>query len=135
MQTIINGKRLQICFLLCSLLLLEYINYGFFSSARDISSKMNVAAASLNGTSQHSSMGNKIYTGLDFMGAVNYYANIYCAGKSQELKFTNKNSFSSILSASHTAILINYLRWSEEIYNQFDPIKITTFLHKKDGMK
>lgn len=133
MRTLIKCKRMQICFLLCSLLLLGYLNYGFSSSARDISSEMNVA--SLSGTGQHSSMSNKIYTGLDFMGAVNNCANIYWAGKSQELKFINKDSFSSVLSASHTAILINYLRWSAEIYNQFDSIKITTFLHKKDGMK
>jgi hypothetical protein len=135
MRTIINGKRLQICFLLCSFLFFEYFNYGFFSSARDISSEMNVVAASLSGTGQHSSMSNKIYTGLDSMGAVNNYANIYSAGKSRELNLKNNFSFLSVLSASHTAVLINYLRWSGEIYNQFDSIKITTFLHKKDGMK
>lgn len=135
MRTIIKCKRMQICFLLCSFLFFEYFNYGFFSSAQDISSGMNVVAASLNGTSHHSSMSNRIYTGLDFMGAVNNNANIYSGGESRELNFINKSSFLSILSAFHVIILINYLRWFEEIYNQFDSIRITTFLHKKDGMK
>lgn len=101
---------MQICFLLCSLLFLEYFNYGFFSSAQDISSGMNVAAASLSETSQHSSMSNKIYTGLDFMGAVNNNANIYSGGESREPNFINKNSFLSILSASHMSALAFSLR-------------------------
>ncbi len=120
MRTIINGKRLQICFLLCSLLLWEYFNYGFFSSAQDISSEMNVGAVSSSETSQHSSMSNKIYTGLDFMGAINNYATIYSGGKSRELNFINNYSFLSEPSASYVTILKNYLRWSNEIYNQFD---------------
>lgn len=138
MRIIINRKRLQIGLLLCSLLLLEFFNYGIFSSAQFISSGMNgFDTASLSGASKHSSMSDGIYAGLDFMGAVNDRTrfNITSAGKSRGLSFKNNHFFLAAASASHVAGLINYLNLSEKICIQFDSIKIIAFLHKKDGMK
>jgi len=137
MQIIQNSKRLKICLLLCSLLLWEYFNYGIFST-QFISSGMNgFDQASLSGTSKHSSMNGKVYAGLDFIGAINDCTRfiISSAGKSRGLSFKNNYYFLTAVSAANVAGLINYLRLSKEIYNQFDSRQIITFLHKKDGMK
>ena len=138
MRIIINGKRLQICVLLCSLLLLEYVNFGIFSSAQFISagvSEFNMASPS--GASQHSSMSDSVYAGLDILAAINDSArfNIASAGKSRGPSYKNNYASLAVGSAAHVTALIHYLRLSKEIYNQFDSIQITTFLHKKDGMK
>ncbi|MDD3365049.1 MAG: hypothetical protein PHZ03_08730 [Syntrophomonas sp.] len=138
MRITINGKRLQICVLLCSLLLLEYVNFGIFSSAQFISAGMSEfdnASASCAG--KHSSMNDSVYAGLDFLVAINDGTrfNIASAGKTRGPSYKNNYASLAVVSASHVAGLISYLRLSKEIYNQFDSIEITTFLHKKDGMK
>ncbi len=135
MRIIINGKRLQISLLLCSLLLLGYVNFGIFSSAQFISSGMSEFG--MASSSRHSSMSDSIYPGLDFLAAINDCTglNIASAGKSRGPSYKNNYASLAVISASHVAGLINYLRLSKEIYNQFDSIQITTFLHKKDGMK
>ncbi|PKM78494.1 MAG: hypothetical protein CVU90_01785 [Firmicutes bacterium HGW-Firmicutes-15] len=135
MQIIVKGKRLQIGLLLCSLLLLEYFNFGIFSSAQFISSGMSEFG--MASSSKHSSMSDSVYAGLDFLVAINDGTrfNIASAGKSRGPSYKNNYASLAVLSAYHVAGLINYLRLSKEIYNQFDSIQITTFLHKKDGMK
>ncbi len=138
MRITINGKRLQICVLLCSLLLLEYVNFGMFSSDQLISagvSDFNMASSS--GAGKQSSMSDSVYAGLDFLVATHDYArfNIASTGKSWGPSYKNNYASLAVISASHAAGLINYLRLSQVLYNQFDSIKITTFLHKKDGMK
>jgi len=138
MRIITNGKRLPICLLLCSLLLLGYYNCGIFSSAPFSSSGLNrFDTACSSGVSQNSSMSDRSYTGLDFIGAVNDCTRfiISSSGKSRGLGFKNNYSFFAAVSAAYVAALINYLRLSKEIYNQFDSRQIITCLHKKDGMK
>lgn len=138
MQLTINGKRLQICVLLCSLLLLEYINFGIFTSAQFSSAGVNeVNMASPNRTSQPSSMRDSVYTGLAFRAVSNDYARLIpaSAGKSRGPSLKSNNAALAVLTTLYAAGLINYLRLSAAINNQFDSIHITAFLHKKDGMK
>jgi hypothetical protein len=119
------------------MLLGEYFNYGILSSAQIISSGMNGIENSAGGAGKDSSMSDRVHAGLDFMANINDYSlfNIAPAAKSRGLSFNNNYSFSAIVSVSHVASLINYLKLSKEIYTQFDSLQITTFLHKKDGMK
>lgn len=138
MRTIVNVKRQQICLLLCFLLIGQFYNYGIFSSDPLSSSGTNGFIADCsNGVSRHSSIGDVVYAGLDFMRALNDGArlSIASAGKSRGQNLKNNYSLSAVISASHVAGLINYLRLSQEIYTQFDFLRITTFLHKKDGTK
>lgn len=138
MRIIVNGKRLQIGLLLCSLLLLEYVNFGIFSSAQFISAGVNdFNMASSSGASKHLAMSDSIYAGVDLLGTSNDGAriNLTAAGKSPGTNYKNNYAFLAILSSALVTGLINYLKLSKQIYNQFDSIQITTFLHKKDGMK
>jgi len=117
------------------LLLWEYVSFGIFSSAQLSSAGINTA--SFSGTGQHSSMTDSVYTGLDFLVTINdgFGFSTVSSGKSRVPGYKNNYTSSAALSAFHLAGLINYLQLSKELYNQFDSIQITTFLHKKDGMK
>ncbi len=138
MRIIINGKRLQTCLLLCSLLLLEYINFGILYSVQPKFagvSEFNMASA--KGAARNTSMSHNDYDRSAFLAAIEDFTrfNIASTGKSGGPGYKPNYVSFPALSASHAAVLINYLRLSKEIYYQFDSIQITTFLHKKDGMK
>ncbi|MEN6350059.1 MAG: hypothetical protein ABFD08_11765 [Syntrophomonas sp.] len=133
MQMIIRSKRLLLGLLLCSLLIVQYLNYGIQFIAGE--NQFSTVSSSLAG--QDSSMNDRIHTGLDFLARINNYAklNISADGKSHGPNIKNNYSFWAAASASHAASLINYLRLSEKIYTQFYSRQIITFLHEKDGMK
>ncbi|MEQ8201498.1 MAG: hypothetical protein ABRQ24_08785 [Syntrophomonadaceae bacterium] len=138
MRITFNTKRLQICVLLCCLLLLEYANFGIFSSAQISSagaSHFNIASS--GGLNRHASMGDSVYAGVDWLAGFKDFTKLTMAsaGKTRGLGFNNNYPLSAILSAAVLAGLISYLWLARQIYNQFDSIQITTFLHKRDGMK
>jgi hypothetical protein len=138
MRIIINGKRLQTGLLLCSLLLLQYFNYGIFSSVPLSSSRVNgFDTACSSGVGQHSSMGEKVYAGLNYIETIidTTRLNIASSEKSRGHGFKNNHSFLGLVSAAQAASLISHLNLSILITTQFDSLQITTFLHKKDGMK
>ncbi len=138
MRISINGKRQRLCVLLCSLLLLEYLNFGIFSSTQVSASRMGrFDMASPIGTSQHSSMSDNVYTGLDLLAAFKNFTRftMASAGKSRGPGYRNNFTAGAVLSGALVAGLNIYFRLASLIYNQFDSIQITTFLHRKDGMK
>jgi len=96
-----------------------------------------VDSAFLSGASQHSSMGDRFYAGLDILQAINDCAifNVSSAGKSRGPSYKNNYASLTAVFAANVTGLIYCLRLSKEICNQFDSIQITAFLHKKDGMK
>ncbi len=138
MRITFNAKRLQICVLLCCLLLLEYANFGIFSSARISSAGFSQTSSAFSGgVNRHVSMSDSVYAGVDWLASSKDFAKLTTApaGKTRGLGSTYDDSVSAVLSAAVLVGLISYLWLCRQIYNQFDSIQITTFLHKKDGMK
>lgn len=136
MRITLNNKRIQMVFLLCSLLFLECFSYGIFSFAPSGVSGINNPAASWS-RDANSAMRDSVEANLDVMGASNYglRINLASSGNKRGQSFNNNYFFSGAAAAALLAVLISYLRLSRELYFQFDSLQITTFLHKKDGMK
>ncbi len=132
----INNKRIQTCFLLCSLLFLECFNYGIVSLAPLGASGINEPASSWS-SEANAAMGDRVNADLDAMAAVSDSTRLTPApgGKTRGLGFTYNYFFSAVISALLLAGLLSYLRLSRQIYFQFDSLQITNFLHQTDGKK
>jgi len=138
MPITINAKRLHICVLLCCLLLLECTNFGIFSSAQSSFAGVNQSSTAFSGAlDSYASMSDSVYAGVDWLASFKDFTKLAMAseGNTRGLGLKGNYPASAVLSVAALAGLICYLWLSRQIYNQFDSIQITTFLHKRDGMK
>lgn len=133
MRITLHNKRIQVCFLLCSLLFLECFNYGIFALSPSASAVISKSAA---GWSSEASSAMSGSVNLDVLGAmVGTRLNTVPARNARSLGFNPNYLCSALLSALLVAGLISYLRLSQKIAIQFDSLQITSFIHKKDGKK
>ncbi len=137
MHTKVSKKHIFICLLLCSLFLTSYISVlntnGLISSASDL-----FDISSVSGGSEHSSMNGGANPGhVAYMAATNTSIEILISSIKQSRSLVTKTSFNilSAIIAAQIICLIYSSSLSEKICTQFNSIRITFFLHKKDGMK
>ena len=137
MQIKVSKKNILIYLLLCSLFLTSYISV--LSTNGIIPSDVNIfERSSISGGSEPSSMNGGINSGhVYFMATNNTSIEFFILSMKQSRWPVPKTGF-DIFTAIITALIICFLyssRLSAGICTQFNSIRITFFLHKKDGMK
>jgi len=137
MRTKISKKHILIGLLLCSLFLTGYMSV--FNTIGSISSDANgYDISSVSGGSEHSSMNGGINFGhVDYMTTTDTSIDSSFFSMKQSRWPVPKTGF-NILTAIIAAQIICFIyssRLSAGICTQFNSIRITFFLHKKDGMK
>lgn len=137
MQINASNKRIWLCLLICFLFAASYS--GIFSTDNIVSSDlyaMNTSSASPG--AQHSSMsgGAKLWH-LNYSAITNISTEFFGSSPKPAQWLFAKTIF-NILSSSIIALIICLIlssRLAGSLCSQFSSIKITVFLHKKDGMK
>lgn len=135
MQIRANNKHILICLLLCSLFLTSYVsilntNGIIYSDVFDI--------FSTNGRSEHSSMNDSANIGHDdYMAAADTSTELSISSIRQSQWLSAKTSLSLLTAVVSTQMtcFIYYSKLSDQAYTQLNSSIITSFLHKKDGMK
>lgn len=137
MRIKISNKRILICLLLCSLFLTSYISV--LNTNGIIPSDVNIfERSSISGANEPSSMNDSANSGhVDYMANTDTFIDFSVFSLKQSRWLVPKTSF-NILTAIVAAQIICFIyssRLSGTICTQFNALKITIFLHKKDGMK
>lgn len=136
MQIRISKNPILIWLLLCSLFLTSYISV--FNIPGMLPSDLNVSArSSMSGGSGQMSMNGAAGTGYLAYLAADTSIDSFISLMKQSRGLFSKSGF-DLLTAVAAAQIISFIcssRLSEDICSQFNSIKITFFLHKKDGMK
>jgi len=131
-----SKNYILISLLLCSWFLASYISV--LNTAAIISSDVNAAAvSSMSGGNGQSSMNGAANTRhLDYM-AEDTAINFFIASLKQSRDKAAKTGFNTVtvIIAALVICLLCASRLSGSICSQFSSLKITFFLHKKDGMK
>lgn len=130
-----NNKPILLCLLLYSLFFIGYISVlntgGIISS--DV---LNIFSA--DGRGEHASMAGGTTAGYhDYLAATDTSTESSIFSMKQ-LRWPNTKDGSNMLTAivaAQVACLSYYSRLSDQTYTQLNSSIITTFLHKKDGMK
>jgi len=135
MQINANKKHILIYLLLCSLLITSFITV--YNSGANISPELNVlAGSSLSGENNQSSMQTGTNSRLfGFMANIESSSLILTLKQSQKPITRNGLNTATLI----IAVLIIYAAYSasllQNICTPLNSLQITTFLHKKDGMK
>lgn len=139
MRMKISKKHIFMCLLLCSLFLTSYISVVNTNSI--ISSEVNGADISFgSGGSEHSLMvgGNNLWH-FDYISATGTsileFFNFSSIKNTRPLVSKTIIDILTALIAAQIVCLIYSAKLSRNICTQFNSIRITFFLHKKDGMK
>lgn len=137
MQIKISKKNILICLLLCSLLLTSYISV--LNANGIIPVYVNIfERSSLSGGSEHSSMNDGANSGyVGYMAPTDNSIDLSVSSMKQSRWPVPKTGF-NILTAIIVAQIICFIyssRLSDSISTPFNSIRITFFLHKKDGTK
>jgi hypothetical protein len=135
MQINTRHKHILIYLLLCSLFLTSFI--GVYNAGSNITPELNaLAASSFSGENNQSSM----QTGANsrqFGFMANTEASSYLLALKQSQKLLIRNVLDTFVLTA--AALIIYAIYSSTLLQKtctpFNSLQITTFLHKKDGMK
>ena len=137
MQIKISNKRILICLLLCSLFLTSYIS--ILNTNGLIFSDVNLFdRSSISGANEPSSMNDSANSGhVDYMATTDTSINLSISSLKQSRWLVTKTSFNNLTAivAAQKICFICSSRLSDTICTQFNSIRITFFLHKKDGMK
>lgn len=134
-----NKKHVFMCLLLCSLFLTSYISVLNTNSI--ISSEAIVSDLSFgSGGSEHSVMvGETNFWHFDYISAAGTsileFFNFSSIKNTRSLVTKTIFDILSALIAAQIVCLIYSAKLSQNICTQFNSIRITFFLHKKDGMK
>ena len=137
MQIKISKKYILICLLLCSLFLTSYISV--LNTNGIIPVDVNIfERSSISGGSEHSSMNGGANSGyVDYMATTDTFIDFSVSSLKQSRWPVPKTGF-NILTAIIAAQIIHFIyssRLSDSISTPFNSIRITFFLHKKDGTK
>lgn len=137
MQIKISKKNIMICLLLCSLFFTSYISV--LNTNGIIPVEVNIfERSSLSGGSEHSSMNGGANSGyVDYIAATDTFIDFSASSLKQSRWPVPKTGF-NILTAIIAAQIISFFyssRLSDRISTPFNSIRITFFLHKKDGTK
>ncbi|MGI5921146.1 MAG: hypothetical protein ACOX6I_05355 [Syntrophomonadaceae bacterium] len=133
----LDKKCMWLCVLLCALFLTSYLSV--LNTTGIAASNMNVFdASSISGGNEHSSMNGEANSRhYDYISATDSSIDFSIFSAKQSRCPVTDFSF-NILTAILVAQLISFIyssRLSDRICTQFNSIRITVFLHKKDGMK
>lgn len=137
MQIKLSKKNILICLLLCSLLLTSYISV--LNTNGIIPVDVNIfGRSSLSGASEHSSMNGGANSGyVDYIATTDTSIDFSVSSLKQSRWPVPKTGF-NILTAIIVAQIICFIyssSLSDRISTPFNSIRITFFLHKKDGTK
>lgn len=137
MQIKVSKKHIWICLLLCSLFLAS--NISVLNINGIISSDVNVFdSSSVGGESERSSMNSEDnYSHFDYISTTDSSVNFSIFSLKQSrcpLTKTNLNILTAMIAAQIICFIYSS-RLSDKTCTQFNSIRITLFLHKKDGMK
>lgn len=129
-------KHIGICLLVCCLFLTGYLS---ILNTGNIFADNNVfASSSIGGGSQHTSMDGTADSGhFDYLSATDT-AICYPAFSIQQSRSQVTKIKSNLLTTIITALLICFVyssRLCARVCTPFNSLRITVFLHKKDGMK
>jgi|GEM_PF-1042643 len=133
-----SKKNVLMCLLLCSLFLTSYISV--FNTNGIISLEANVSDVSFGSEgSGHSSMdGGTNFGHFGYLSTIDSFIEFLNFSSVKNTRPLAAKTLFDLLTALITiqiVCLISSLRRSENLCTQFNAIKITFFLHKKDGMK
>ncbi len=138
MQMKASKKHVCICLLLCSLFITSYM--GVLNTNGIISSETNGFDISFGSeASEHSSMeGGTNFRHFAYMSTTGTSIEFFNFSPIKNTRSQVNKTFSDVLTALIAAKIVCFIyssRLPNNICTQFNSIRITFFLHKKDGMK
>lgn len=135
MQLKLTRNHLLICLLLCSLFITSYASV--LNTNGTVFSDVNVFnGSSLSGTHDYSALNSEGTAGqIDYMASSCLELTLFSIRLARLPNMKTAVDLLTAFIAAITICLVYSSRLSQTVCLHFDSIQITTFLHKKDGMK